>query len=222
MIKVCKQCGKEFKADENKRLYCSRECQWASLKKQRPTAICGYCGKEFTIKRVDVPGKFCSHQCQIDSLHDERLQRLEVKRIQREKKERERAEKKRIEAERIKAERTKRCEICGKIFFGDAKTAKYCSVPCRKRADNRIKENRLKKCDIIDHSISLIGVYHRYGGVCQGCGQLLTFDHNPNDDMYPSIDHIIPISKGGNHTWDNVQLMCRRCNYIKCDNIISE
>ena len=221
MIKVCKQCGKEFKADGNKRLYCSRGCQWASLKKQRPTAICGYCGKEFTIKRVDVPGKYCSHQCQIDSLHDERLQRLEVKRIQREKIERERAEQLRIKMAQEEARRMIHCSECGKIFRS-TQNSKYCSDRCRRRADNRMKDNRLKRCKIKDNSITLIGVYHKYGGVCQGCGQLLTFDHDPNDDRYPSIDHIVPISKGGNHTWDNVQLMCRRCNYLKSDHLSEE
>ena len=226
MIKVCKQCGKEFKADGNKRLYCSRGCQWASLKKQRPTAICGYCGKEFTIKRVDVPGKFCSHQCQIDLLHQERLERLEARQIQYKKKQEElakerarlRAEKKRLEKIQNDAKRTRNCAECGELFIS-RHGAKFCSDKCRRRADNRRRDKRLKKCDVVDHSISLIGVYHRYGGVCQGCGQLLTFDHDPNDDMYPSIDHKIPIIKGGNHTWDNVQLMCRRCNYIKKDNL---
>jgi 5-methylcytosine-specific restriction endonuclease McrA len=28
----------------------------------------------------------------------------------------------------------------------------------------------------------------------------------------PEIDHIVPVSKGGSHTRDNLQLLCRRCN----------
>ena len=32
---------------------------------------------------------------------------------------------------------------------------------------------------------------------------------------YPSIDHVVPLSKGGTHTWDNVHLAHKRCNMVK-------
>lgn len=34
-------------------------------------------------------------------------------------------------------------------------------------------------------------------------------------NWYPSIDHVIPISKGGRHSWDNVKLAHRLCNSVK-------
>ena len=37
--------------------------------------------------------------------------------------------------------------------------------------------------------------------------------------MYPSIDHIYPVSKGGMHAWNNVQLAHRKCNTYKSDSI---
>jgi 5-methylcytosine-specific restriction endonuclease McrA len=30
-----------------------------------------------------------------------------------------------------------------------------------------------------------------------------------------TIDHIIPLSKGGAHTFDNVRIACWRCNLVK-------
>lgn len=32
---------------------------------------------------------------------------------------------------------------------------------------------------------------------------------------YPSLDHIVPLSKGGTHAADNVQLACMQCNRKK-------
>jgi 5-methylcytosine-specific restriction endonuclease McrA len=37
-----------------------------------------------------------------------------------------------------------------------------------------------------------------------------------------NLDHIIPRSRGGTHTWDNVVASCRRCNARKEDRLLSE
>ena len=33
----------------------------------------------------------------------------------------------------------------------------------------------------------------------------------------PELDHILPVSKGGTHTYTNTQCACRRCNSTKAD-----
>lgn len=40
-------------------------------------------------------------------------------------------------------------------------------------------------------------------------------------NMYPSIDHVRPLSRGGLHEWGNVKLAHRICNSIKKDNVVS-
>lgn len=47
-------------------------------------------------------------------------------------------------------------------------------------------------------------VFARDGWTCQYCGA-------PAENL----DHVIPRSKGGPHTWDNVVAACRRCNSRK-------
>ncbi|WP_300790297.1 HNH endonuclease [uncultured Bacteroides sp.] len=52
-------------------------------------------------------------------------------------------------------------------------------------------------------------VWNRDGGKCCICGS--------KEDL--EFDHIIPLSKGGATSFRNLQLLCRKCNNIKSDNI---
>lgn len=69
-----------------------------------------------------------------------------------------------------------------------------------------------------DTSITLYAVIRKYNGVCQICGERVNV-HARNGRRiggdYPSIDHIVPVSQGGEHTWANVQLAHMKCNAQK-------
>lgn len=54
-------------------------------------------------------------------------------------------------------------------------------------------------------------IYARDGRVCRTCGATHGL----------SIDHVIPVSKGGNSTDDNLQVLCMGCNFSKSNKIIS-
>jgi len=54
-------------------------------------------------------------------------------------------------------------------------------------------------------------VFARDGGRCVYC-----------DAPATSLDHVVPKSRGGPHTWENVVASCRRCNHVKADRPISE
>lgn len=71
-----------------------------------------------------------------------------------------------------------------------------------------------------DKDVTLKKVIQRDNGICQICGRPVDIEDKGDrcvGALYPSIDHIIPLSKGGGHTWDNVQLAHMICNSIKCD-----
>ncbi|MEI6495633.1 MAG: HNH endonuclease [Actinomycetota bacterium] len=55
-------------------------------------------------------------------------------------------------------------------------------------------------------ALSRRAVFARDEHRCQYCGGLAD-----------SIDHIMPRSRGGGHTWDNVAAACRPCNLSKRD-----
>jgi 5-methylcytosine-specific restriction endonuclease McrA len=52
-------------------------------------------------------------------------------------------------------------------------------------------------------------VWQIYGGRCADC----------QSEQYLEFDHIVPVAKGGGNTEQNVQLLCRKCNLTKRDNI---
>lgn len=53
-------------------------------------------------------------------------------------------------------------------------------------------------------------IYKRDHYRCRKCGRR-------TDDL--EIDHIIPIARGGKSTYDNLQTLCHRCNYLKGSDI---
>ena len=118
------------------------------------------------------------------------------------------------------------CECCGNVFYTTNSKQKYCSDSCRKLIEkryasyNRGSDDRLNRRNIVDTDISLEKLFLRDNGVCQICGGLCDYNDcytNENGTfiaggLYPSRDHIVPLSKGGKHSWDNVRLAHRRCN----------
>ena len=48
-------------------------------------------------------------------------------------------------------------------------------------------------------------VFERDGAICKKCDRQDTL----------TIDHIIPLSKGGSNHLDNLQVLCEKCNRIK-------
>lgn len=78
-------------------------------------------------------------------------------------------------------------------------------------------------CTEYDKTITLKKLIKRDKGICQLCGLPVDdkdIENGHAKGLYPSLDHIIPLSKGGTHTWDNVQLAHMACNSGKCDKYV--
>ena len=54
-------------------------------------------------------------------------------------------------------------------------------------------------------------VFARDGGRCAYCGAPAT-----------SLDHVVPRSRGGEHSWTNVVSACGRCNHVKADRAVAD
>lgn len=104
----------------------------------------------------------------------------------------------------------KKCNHCNSIYEEHSKS-KYCSK-CR----NKINHKHSYK--------SLMKLYKRDKGICYLCNckcDLEDYVYNGDTfiagNYYPSIEHIIPLSKGGTDEWDNIKLAHRICNTLKRD-----
>lgn len=206
---------------------------------------CKTCGTVKHIKSQAIRHR--SARCSV-CFERERAEREERRKIEREAERqiREAQRQKELEIQRQEAilrrkEREKRerlehtavftCEGCGSMFLADDRRLnKYCSDKCKTRAYNKRKDisRRIKiKQQMVDSDISLERLYQRDGGICYLCGRVCDWnDREVVDgtiicgDTYPSIEHIIPLSKNGKHAWVNVKLACRRCNSFKSDKLI--
>ncbi|MCG0679858.1 hypothetical protein IMAU70100_01054 [Lactiplantibacillus plantarum] len=112
----------------------------------------------------------------------------------------------------------KQCKWCGKTFETTSKFRCYCSKKCGKEKKNQYHtEKKSKRYERAKKNgkyeiISLQRLYVRDKGKCYLCGKHLVLNEDYNRTDAPTIEHVIPICKGGTNTWDNVKLACRKCN----------
>jgi len=62
-------------------------------------------------------------------------------------------------------------------------------------------------------------IAERDGWLCQLCGDPVEWDAAVPEPLAPTMDHIIPLSRGGAHHETNVQLAHFICNCRKADGL---
>jgi predicted nucleic acid-binding Zn ribbon protein len=219
---TCKHCGKEYHPKARDRnTYCSRECAYEDKTKRCITCnkpitgsqsdycsdeckqvkrICVRCGQEFNGHKLAV---YCSDECMNKTASIKQYQYSKLKHDQ-----------------NIKP---RKCKECGNVFtpvYG-LKKRTFCSDECKNRLLNReykaIRKQQMKKAFIAP--VWFKKIYVRDNGVCQICGEPVPYDKTPINPMGATIDHVIPLSKGGMHYPGNCQLAHRRCNSLKGNKI---
>lgn len=134
------------------------------------------------------------------------------------------------------------CVWCNKIFTikeyeeregkRNVNTLSHCSIECKEQHQKfLLKQNkdhghhrkRARKHGVeYIPGITLEKLVNRDGLTCALCGGICDWNDKRYGDcgpLYPSIDHITPISKGGAHAWDNVQVAHFDCNSAKRDRL---
>lgn len=161
---------------------------------------------------------------------------VDCKTCEQKKKEQEELQLRRAELTRLfyalkESKTPKICPVCGNTFYSQYSTKVYCDDKCKRKKKIRAHKRKTRSLSKYRQRCQKYGVYYdpsvtrekvirRDNGTCQICG----IKCNPDDKSwgsfgatYPTLDHIIPLAKGGTHTWDNVQCACAMCNSLKRD-----
>ena len=115
----------------------------------------------------------------------------------------------------------KECAECSSLYYSATwKGQKYCSQTCAGRSASRKGKHRhrarMKEAYVepVDANV----VFESANWHCSWCKIPTLKDKRGSIDMdAPELDHVIPLSKGGEHSYANVQLLCRSCNGTKSD-----
>jgi len=214
---ICKGCGKKHIAKHADRTtYCSRECSDTHLRikqidnaKPKFTKIylikCNECNKLFYSNRIN--SKYCSDNCKTEGVLREGRYRSKL-----------------YAQNKYKLNpNTQDCISCG-VAFTALYTVKdkLCSDECKKEQRkkwNRISSNhrrRAKYYGVKYETVKPNAIFNRDDWTCQTCGCTTPKElRGKQEDNSPELDHVIPISLGGDHAHTNIQCLCRVCNILK-------
>lgn len=116
------------------------------------------------------------------------------------------------------------CEYCGTVFGATKRRSRYCSDECRAIDRHRanwkhLNARRARLRDAFVEAFDRREIFERDGWVCQICldpiDPSITWPH----PMSASLDHIEPVSRGGEHSRANAQASHLTCNVRKGDRV---
>lgn len=210
-MRRCLHCLNLFEPKKsNRTTYCSRQCSFADGQRVRLHVIrqiasrrqCRACFAQF----FGAGRAACSESCAAQ------LNRQNARRM--------------YFTERANEHRMCKCRRCGKTFSTRKHNqAKYCNGRCSRAAqrDGHDFRDRARKHGVRYEAFDKNKVFERDGWKCQlcGCGLLRKYvafakGQRPEPNS-PTIDHVVPLSRGGPHTYENTQAACWACNTRKGD-----
>lgn len=130
----------------------------------------------------------------------------------------------------------RQCELCNSDFIAmsgaEFSSTKFCSKTCRNahrrkqpwykpmQAAAKAKRRAARRGARVKEAVKPQVVFDRDAWRCQACGCKTPKGlRGTCDPKAPELDHIVPISKGGEHSYRNTQCLCRSCNAAKSDGL---
>ena len=115
--------------------------------------------------------------------------------------------------------RAKACKECREAIeakYRQQYSKAYRKTDTAKAHKKAYKTKRRAKESATIHIVKPDYVFERDKWICQLCkGKTPKALRESNEDSAPTLDHIISLAEGGDHTYANLQCACRRCNMSK-------
>lgn len=193
--RVCPSCGREFLANCSSQKTCGREC----ARKPQSTPIfihsCPVCETLFVTPNPIV--RNCVQHRGANYANRKRTGGLV----------------------------TKACPNCGDQFSfthtGSALSRRRCSncrIESKRRQRHRARDRRRTRTRAQwVEDVNRSDLYERDGWICGICGDPVDQHADPQTDWAPSLDHVVPLSQGGDHSYANSRTAHRWCNSVRGD-----
>lgn len=210
---ACVVCSSPITAVMAGKLYCSKACKQKAWERAHPEVNCkparlcaywtGYC--------IDCERGLGGRVKQLRCEHCKAQRGREAWRAA-------------AEAVHRAAGRELRCDGCLTCFCplygsGNVRLCDPCSVDrgrAARRVDKAARRARVRSGTV--DRVDPFAVFERDGWSCRLCGIATPKDKRGTyEPDAPELDHIKPLSKGGEHSYANTQCACRRCNGVKSD-----
>src|SRR5690625_393745 len=128
---------------------------------------------------------------------------------------------------------TRVCTECEKTFTATYRTDRYCSSACNLRCwkkrnrerylaqeRERMRRRRALILETQTDTFTDEDVRMAHGDDCYLCGKRINFRLSWPNPKSPSLDHVIPLSRGGTHTLENCAMTHWECNHKKNANLV--
>lgn len=203
-VKPCDVCGKDFILTHHGMRFCSKDCRNQARNARRATPrspaakICGHCGTEFQTPPRGPDPLWCSQKCRWAA------RRARTPKVGRWTGPRPRT----VQAT---------CQLCGGQFCCTRRDAKLCSK-CGSRTEKHLAGVHRRAVRLHAASVERVvraDIFARDNWICQLCGWFVLQEDTWPHPMSASLDHVVPLSRGGTHEPANVQLAHLRCNIRK-------
>lgn len=197
---------------------------------------CAGCHRVFVPKKSDR-GTYCSRACSFTAASVRRTVRVVVQAQKRTSSAINRAWRQALKEDARRSPRKVAvygpipCRECQLVFVPIAGAQRWCSRICRvigtrrqdwtaegrrRKADRRARRKALKRGAYVAR-VYRRTTFERDGWICQLCGGAVDRAATVPSPLAATIDHVVPLAKGGTHEPGNVQCAHFICNSIKSD-----
>jgi hypothetical protein len=194
---TCVGCGGNFRGNHQRR-YCSEQCKWRTKSKRaykprlQGTRLCSLCKDSHYAHGLCV-AHYRQHRPRVRTAEQEYVTGI--------------------------------CTQCGTPWVKARKTSTTLCQACvvAERGSfapnyahmNTSSRRRAQRLGVPAEHVDVLALFEAAGWTCALCSAPVDQDRRWPDPMSPSLDHKVPLTRGGGHTTENTQLAHLGCNIRK-------